>query len=148
MPTFMVFKNGKVTEKVVGADVQKLQQVLKDLAAVATSAGSSSGSASTGSTAWRAGDLPKGYSDVSDQVDLKGLELLNADMEFGTVRVLLDGAKPSALDTKQKGTAGTKDWVESDTDEQLMMYMPFQATLKVHTIQVHPDHTARTWMFC
>jgi len=29
-----------------------------------------------------------------------------------------------------------KDWVESDTDEQLMLFMPFQATLKVHTLQI------------
>jgi hypothetical protein len=139
LPTFMVFKNGEPTEKVVGADGQKLQRVLRDLSNMASGLGSSSGS--TGGN-WRAGDLPKGYNDVSDQVDIKGLELLNADPEFGGVRALFEGSKPSALDTKGKssGDAGQKDWVESDTDEQLMLFMPFQATLKIHTLQVR-KHT-------
>lgn len=29
-----------------------------------------------------------------------------------------------------------KDYIESDTDEQLMMFIPFQATLKVHTLHI------------
>ena len=29
-----------------------------------------------------------------------------------------------------------KDYVESDTDEQLMLYIPFQSTLKVHTLHI------------
>src|ERR1700759_1794235 len=28
------------------------------------------------------------------------------------------------------------DWVESDTDEQLMLYVPFQSTLKIHSIHL------------
>ena len=27
------------------------------------------------------------------------------------------------------------DWVKSDTDEQLMLFIPFQSTLKVHSLQ-------------
>jgi hypothetical protein len=30
----------------------------------------------------------------------------------------------------------SKDFVESDTDEQLMLYIPFQSTLKIHTIHI------------
>lgn len=29
-----------------------------------------------------------------------------------------------------------KDYVESDTDEQLIIYIPFQSTLKVHTLHI------------
>lgn len=29
-----------------------------------------------------------------------------------------------------------KDYVESDTDEQLMVYIPFQSTLKVHSLHI------------
>ncbi len=136
----MVFRQGEPVEKVQGADGQKLQRVVRDLANMATSVGSSSGGSGSG---WRSGDLPKGYSDVSDQVDVKGLELLNADSEFGGVRVLFDGSKPSGLEKKGKGAEKDKqkDWVESDTDEQLMLFMPFQATLKVHTLQVSPHNT-------
>jgi hypothetical protein len=131
----MVFKQGEPVEKIQGDDGQKLQQVVRELANMATGIGSSSGSSAS---IWRSADLPKGYKDVTDQVDVKGLELLNADSEFGTVRALFEGSKPSALDTKGKtsGDASQKDWVESDTDEQLMLFMPFQSTLKVHTLQV------------
>ncbi|KAF4633732.1 hypothetical protein G7Y89_g4380 [Cudoniella acicularis] len=136
MPTFMIFKQGKVVEKVQGADPRKLQAVVKKLAAEAEGgSGSGFGSMASGS-GWRTGDLPKGYGDITDQVDVKGLELLNADTEFGGVRVLFEASKPTGL---QKGKASenqAKDWVESDTDEQLMMFVPFQATLKVHTLQI------------
>jgi hypothetical protein len=134
MPTFMLFEQGKVVDKVQGADPRKLQAVVKKLAAAAESSSSGLGG-SSGGGGWRIGDLPKGYNDVSDQVDAKGLELLNADSEFGSVRTLFEGSKPTGL---QNGKAEAKvmDWVESDTDEQLMLFMPFQSTLKVHTLQV------------
>jgi hypothetical protein len=133
----MVFKRGVSVEKILGADKQKLERVVRELANMATGIGSSSGSSSNGS-GWRKGELPKGYNDISDQVDVKGLELLNADSEFGSVRTLFENSKPSALDTKGKSATDgqARDWVESDTDEQLMLFMPFQATLKVHTLQV------------
>jgi hypothetical protein len=128
----MIFKQGKQVEK-VGPDPRKLQEVVKKLAQEADG-GSSGFGGSSGSGDWR-GDLPKGYNDVSDQVEVKGLELLNADSEFGTVRALFDEKKPTGLQ-KGKAAADAKDWVESDTDEQLMMFMPFQSMLKIHTIQV------------
>ena len=138
MPTFMIFKQGKQIEKIQGADPRKLQDVVKKLAAEAE--GTSSAGFGGSSSDWRVGELPKGYGDVTDQVDVKGLELLNADGEFGGVRTLFEHSKPSALG-KGKGGEGKKDWVESDTDEQLMLFVPFQATLKVHTIQVRfHDH--------
>lgn len=135
MPTFIIFKEGKVVERVQGADPRKLQTVVKKLAAEAEGSSSGFGGSSGSGSSWRIGDLPKGYGDVTDQVDLKGLELLNSDSEFGSVRVLVDSAKPSGLQ-KGKGSEKSKDWVESDTDEQLMLFMPFQSTLKVHTLQI------------
>lgn len=135
----MVFKNGVEEEKIRGADPAKLQRVVKDLVSIAAGpagASSSSASGSGSGSEWRTGELPRGYGDVTDQVDVKGLELLNADDQFGTVRVLFESGKPSALDSKGKADDSKKDWVESDTDEQLMLYAPFQAMLKVHTVQV------------
>jgi hypothetical protein len=32
--------------------------------------------------------------------------------------------------------AEKKTWVESDTDEQLMLYVPFQSTLKIHSLHI------------
>lgn len=138
MPTFMIFKGGKQVEKVQGADPKKLQDIVRKLAAEADDSGdSSSGFASgSGSGDWRAGALPRGYNDVTDQVDIKGLELLNADSEFGTVRTLVDTSKPSALSSGKAADSKAKDWVVSDTDEQLMLFMPFQSMLKVHSVQV------------
>lgn len=130
----MVFRGGERVEK-LGPEPRKLQDVIKKL--VAELDGSQAyGAGPSGSVDWRKADLPKGYSDVTDQVDVKGLELLNSDSEFGGVRILVDASKPSALDSKGKSGESKKDWVESDTDEQLMMYMPFQAQLKIHTLQV------------
>ena len=134
MPTFIIFKLGKVVEKIQGADPRKLQGVVRKLAAEAE--GGSSGFGGSSISDWRTGDLPKGYGDVSDQVDVKGLELLNADSDFGSVRVLFDPAKPTGLLKGKAAKGKEKDWVETDTDEQLMVFMPFQSTLKVHTIQV------------
>lgn len=132
----MIFKEGKKVEMVTGADPKKLQDVVKKLAAEADGSSDSSSGFASGSGDWRIGTLPKGYSDVTDQVDIKGLELLNADSEFGSVRTLVDTSKPSALSKGKDTDSRAKDWVVSDTDEQLMLYMPFQSMLKVHTIQV------------
>ncbi len=133
----MVFKQGEPAETIKGADGQKLQRVVRELATMAT--GLASSSSSSGSN-WRSVELPKGYKDISDQVDVRGLELLNADSNFSGVRVLFEGSKPSGLDAKGKASGESKkDWVESDTDEQLMLFMPFQSILKVHTLQVGSD---------
>lgn len=137
MPTFMIFKQGKVVEKIQGADPRKLQGAVRKLAEEADGSSAGFGGEASGSgSGWRVGDLPKGYQDVTDQVDVKGLELLNADGDFGGVRVLFDSAKPFGLQKGKAAEGQGKDWVESDTDEQLMLFVPFQATLKVHTIQI------------
>ena len=152
MPTFMIFKNTQIVSTVRGADPRKLSEAVQKLAAEADSNGSATSAGfgdagGSGGATWLGAALPKGYVDVTDQVDIKGLDLLNSDSELGGARTLFDGSKPSGRGTaaaeegKAKGKAGESagskaDWVESDTDEQLMLYVPFQSTLKVHTIQI------------
>ncbi|ESZ95345.1 thioredoxin [Sclerotinia borealis F-4128] len=136
MPTFIIFKEGKQVEKVQGADPKKLQDIVKKLAAEADDSSDSASGFASGSGEWRIGTLPKSYSDVTNEVDIKGLELLNADSDFGDVRTLIDTNKPSALSKGKGADSKAKDWVVSDTDEQLMLFVPFQSTLKVHTIQI------------
>lgn len=143
MPTFIIFKEGKQVEKVQGANPTVLQDIVKKLVAEADNSGDSSSGFASGSGDWRIGALPKGYNDVTDQVDIKGLELLNADSEFGSVRTLVDTNKPSALSKGKEADSKAKDWVVSDTDEQLMLFVPFQSTLKVHTIQVRGTRRLR-----
>ncbi|KAF2015896.1 DUF1000-domain-containing protein [Aaosphaeria arxii CBS 175.79] len=146
LPAFIIFKTGSVLQKINGANTRQLHEAIKRLAAEANSdeasddfggAGSSSGSGG----AWLGASLPRGYTDVTDQVDVRGLDLLNADSEFGTVRTLFETSAPKSLGKgKGKGAStggeAKPDWVESDVDEQLMLYIPFTSTLKVHTIQI------------
>ncbi|KAF1984571.1 putative thioredoxin [Aulographum hederae CBS 113979] len=142
MPTFMVFKNGKEVSRIRGANPKALSDAVKKLAVESESGGSSSGGFGESSSAaggWIGMGLPKAYTNCTEHVDIKGLDLLNADSDFGGVRTLFEPSAPSSLDSKgkSKGAATTtKDWVESDTDPQLMFFIPFQATLKVHTIHV------------
>lgn len=147
MPTFMIFKNARVVSTIQGADPRKLTEAVKKLAAEAQSDGSNtaSGFGDSGSSGsmWLGAGLPKGYGDITDQVDIRGIDLLNCDTDFGPARTLFDSSKPSggsSAEGKGKAAAGGEekkpDWVESDTDEQLMLYIPFQSTLKVHTIHI------------
>lgn len=143
MPTFMIFKNQREVSKIRGADAKALSQAVKKLAAEAESDGSTGGfgeASGSGGAGWRGADLPRGYHDVTEQVDVRGLDLMNSDSEFGGARVLFDTTKPSALASgKSKKSTSTDekvDWVESDTDEQLMLYIPFNMTMKVHTIHL------------
>ncbi|EAQ92870.1 hypothetical protein CHGG_01105 [Chaetomium globosum CBS 148.51] len=138
LPTFIIFRNGKVADKVQGADPMKLQSVVKKLSEEVQNMGSGDGEASgsgsgSGGSNWRGAGLPRGYTDITSQIELRYCELLNVDPDAGGVRVLFDTAKPSAL---SGGKSATKDWVESDTDEQLLLFMPFQAMLKLHTLQI------------
>ncbi|KAL8726054.1 MAG: hypothetical protein Q9166_006969 [cf. Caloplaca sp. 2 TL-2023] len=142
LPTFMIFKDRQVVSTVQGADPRKLSEVVKKLAAEADSDGSGGfGEASGASAGWLGCGLPKGYDDVTDQVDVRGLDLLNSDSNFGNARTLFDPSKPTALANgkgkgKSEGGEEKNDWVESDTDEQLMLFIPFQSTLKVHTLHI------------
>jgi thioredoxin len=132
LPTFIVFRDGRIADKVEGADPRKLQAVVKKLVTEVANLGEGSGSGSSGPT-WRGADLPRGYHDITDQIELQRCELLNIDSAAGNIRVLFDSAKPSAL---SGGKSTAKDWVESDTDEQLLLFVPFQSMLKLHTLQV------------
>ncbi|KAG9676544.1 DUF1000-domain-containing protein, partial [Aureobasidium melanogenum] len=132
MPTFMVFKNGRETQRIRGADPKALDAAVKSLASEAESSGDASSSSSSGT--WIGASLPRGYSDITDSVDLLNLDFLNVDSEAGNARTVFNTAQPSAI-SKSSSSAG-KDWIESDTDEQLMMYMPFQSSLKVHSIHI------------
>lgn len=139
LPTFIMFRHGQVAHKVQGADPIKLQSLVQKIsqesqnAGSESSAGPSGGSGGNSALGWRGAALPRGYTDVTDQIEIPRTELLNYDEEYGNVRVLLDTTKPGAL---SGGKKTEKDWVVSDTDEQLLLFTPFMAMLKLHTLQV------------
>lgn len=134
LPTFLVFRDGQVIDKVQGADPQKLQSVVQKLATEVESLGEGSASGSGNGGAWKGAEIPRGYSDITDQIEVRNCELLNADDEAGPVKVLFENTKPSALDNKGK-VATSKDWVQSGADDQLLLYIPFQSVVKLHTLQ-------------
>ncbi|KAI9714491.1 MAG: hypothetical protein M1820_000452 [Bogoriella megaspora] len=151
IPTFLVFKRGKEVSRVRGAEPKQLSEVVKKLAQEADSTSSSGGgfgeaSSSGSGNTWLGASLPRGYSNVTDQIDVRGLDLLNVDSSFGDGRTLFHDSAPSAVTSHAKGKSkdegssnkgeGKADWVESDTDEQLMLYLPFQSTVKVHTLHI------------
>lgn len=137
MPTFVYFENGKEHTRIKGVDTAKLNSLINRWTALASSSGNGEGSSSG---TWIGASLPRGYRDVTDQVDVRGLDILNIDSDFGTGRTLFDSAKPSSLGTGKGKATGSeavgKDWVETDTDAQLMFFIPFTSTLKLHTVQI------------
>jgi len=144
MPTFMIFKNGRETQRIKGADPQALNAAVKSLAAEASSSDTGaegSGSGGSGGT-WMGTELPRGYSDITSSVDQQGLDFLNLDSSAGGARSVFESSEPSALSKgkgKSTGSASTgnkKDYIESDTDEQIMMFIPFQSSLKIHSLHL------------
>jgi hypothetical protein len=100
------------------------------------SLGAGAGSSGLGGELWNGAAIPKGYVDITSEIEVKGCELLNADDDAGAVSVLFAPAKPSGLEGK-----GTQDWVQSGADDQLLLFLPFQSSVKLHTIQVrNPFH--------
>jgi hypothetical protein len=132
LPTIILFENGKETQRFKGSDINSLTKITERFQSVASSA-------------WTSSALPRGYSDITSEVDLLGLELLNADSNLAGPRILFGDGKPSGVESaseKGKGKAtdeagqGGIDWVESDTDAQLMLFLPFQSSVKIHSIHI------------
>lgn len=138
LPTFLIFRDGKVDDRIQGANPTQLKAAVMKLASEVESLGEGSGSSGAD---WKPAEIPKGYSDITDQVELRGCELLNADEDAGPVKVLFERSAPSGLDKSKKGSS--KDFVQSGADDQLLLYIPFQSTIKLHTLQVGPAHNDR-----
>jgi thiol-disulfide isomerase/thioredoxin len=124
LPTIILFESGKETRRMKGVDLNALQDMTQRFNQIASSS-------------WTGASLPRGYMDITDQVDLQGVECLNS---LTPPRILFSDQKPSGVaDSKGKGKETSKseiDWVASDTDAQLMLFVPFQSNLKVHSIYI------------
>ena len=134
MPTFLILKSARESQRITGANPKALQDAVQSLAREAENVDSSSSSSATPGSTWLGASLPRGYSDVTEHVDVRGLDLLNRDAAFGTARTLFENTQPAGLTSAN--SSDTKDWVESDTDAQLLFYIPFNSTLKVHSLHL------------
>ncbi|ODA81842.1 hypothetical protein RJ55_00347 [Drechmeria coniospora] len=140
LPTFLLFRDGKMMKGIQGANPSELQNVVQELVAEVESLGGGVGGVGgvggNGSgEPWKGAELPRGYMDISDQVEVRNCELLNADEDAGPVKVLFETSKPSAL-VRAKDSAEKKDWVQSGADDQLLLFIPFQGSVKLHTLQL------------
>jgi hypothetical protein len=122
-----------------GGDVQSLFKITERFTEITTKGG-----ASGSGGVWNGAPFPRGYVDISNQIEMQGVELLNADPDFAPARVLFGEGEPTGATSSSEGkgkaaessSKGDTDWVESDTDAQLMLYIPFQGTQKVHSVHI------------
>jgi thioredoxin len=96
MPTFMLFKNARVTDTIKGADPRRLSEAVKKLAQEAGK-NDDSGEASSSSANWIGAELPRGYSDITSQVDVTSLELLNWDTAGGNARTIVQQSQAKGM---------------------------------------------------
>ncbi|EEH18155.1 thioredoxin [Paracoccidioides brasiliensis Pb03] len=146
MPTFLIFKNGNVAHSIRGANAQLLTAKIQEIASSGSNdsgADGAEGESSSIGAHWLGGNVPRGYSELSNEIEIKGIDLLNCDNEIGSGRSLFAPEQPSGLSASAESggngkakDAATRDWVESDTDEQLMLYVPFQSSVKIHSLQI------------
>lgn len=104
-----------------------LQSLLSDLPGVLTAASQRGGGSSSGESSnseWLPKPLPKNTYNITDAIETPRLEMLNST---DNVKVLFGRSKP-------EGKEG--DYVVSDTDEQLMIFIPFQSAVKLHSLQL------------
>ncbi|KAL7926666.1 PITH domain-containing protein [Trichoderma austrokoningii] len=133
LPTFLLFRKGKLVHTVQGANTAELRDVTGKIVSELELLVEGMGGEGSSAEAWKGAEIPKGYSNVTDQVELRGCELLNADDNAGPVKVLFESSKPSALGL---GKNTSPDWVQSGSDDQLLLFIPFQSTIKLHTLQI------------
>lgn len=139
MPTFVIYKNGEVLREVKGAEKEALTNaVMVGVRAASGEAGESSDAAGDDDQTWLGAPAPRLYQDITDEVDVKGIDMLNRDDEAGPGKCLFDNHIPrtiAAAKGKEK-EAILPDWVQSDTDEQLIVFIPFQSSTKVHSLHI------------
>ncbi|RCI15598.1 hypothetical protein L249_3413 [Ophiocordyceps polyrhachis-furcata BCC 54312] len=129
VPNFLLFRDAAVIDKAHAANPQGLQDLVKNLASQVDSLGENEASIAS----WRGAEIVRGSHDITDQVEVRGCELLNSHQVAGLVDVLFDPSKPSALGEEH---TSTKDWVQSGADDQLLLFIPFQSSIKLHTLQI------------
>ncbi|KAJ3360383.1 Thioredoxin-like protein 1 [Allomyces javanicus] len=114
MPTFQVYRAGKKLGEMRGANPQQLEMLVRQHAEGANAR------AAAPSTPY----IPPGHKDITDLVDQSQVDCLNQKGDH-SIKGLL------------KGTST----LESDVDEQLMINVAFQQTVKLHSIKfVAADH--------
>jgi thioredoxin len=106
MPTFHFYKNGTVVDVLTGANASKLEALIKKHSA--SGAPSSSDSIK----------MPAGHEDITEHVDRKQASCLNQNSSHTWDNIL----------------SNTSSYLESDSDPQLLIYLPFSQPVKIHSL--------------
>ncbi|KAF9186544.1 Thioredoxin-like protein 1 [Haplosporangium sp. Z 767] len=121
MPTFQFFKASQKIAEMKGANAAELERLIKQHQGPVEDAAGGSGS----------GTLVAGHNDISDQITLNQVDCLN-QQNANHIRNAL-----KADDT----------FLESDVDEQLIISVPFNQAVKLHSLKIVPKdiaHAPRT----
>ncbi|KAG2196513.1 hypothetical protein INT47_012807 [Mucor saturninus] len=119
MPTFQFYKNGSRVAEMKGANPQQLEQYVKQHSENAGASGSSS-------SAKKSCGVP-GYVDLTEYITPKQMDALNQNEEHNVKNIFKDD------DT----------YLESDTDEQLIISVPFNQPVKLHSLKFKVPNPAQ-----
>ncbi|GAA5915808.1 uncharacterized protein JCM6883_006293 [Sporobolomyces salmoneus] len=122
MPTFMILKGSQKIEEMKGANPAALTALLKKHAPASTGGSSSSGAAST-----PAEKGLEGFASLNSSIDLSQIHCLNEASDH-TIKDLLRG--------------GGDKWLESDADEQLLLQIPINQSIKLRALRFTTTPTA------
>ncbi|GAA5876561.1 hypothetical protein JCM16303_003580 [Sporobolomyces ruberrimus] len=116
MPTFMIMKGSQKIDEMKGANPAGLMALVKKHA---PAAGGASGSKVSGSSAPVEKGL-EGFASLNSGIDLSQIDCLNESSDH-TIRDLLRG--------------GGDEWLESDADEQLLLQIPVNQSIKLRALR-------------
>ncbi|KAF3904591.1 Nephrocystin-3 [Orbilia brochopaga] len=99
----------------------------------------------TDQTPWLGAALPQGYVDLNHMIQKSHLEALNTRHEFGTVTEIFQPSPPASMprgpvkrlftQPAAEKLKSTTDFIVSDVDEQLMIFIRFISPVKVFSLQ-------------
>ncbi|KAF9286555.1 hypothetical protein BGZ68_002798 [Mortierella alpina] len=116
MPTFQFFKASKKIAELKGANAVELEKLIKQHQGPVEDAAGGSGSSA----------LVAGQSDIADQITLNQVDCLNQQ----TANHIRNALKAD------------ETYLESDVDEQLIISVPFNQSVKLHSIKIVPKDIA------
>ncbi|ORY91957.1 PITH domain-domain-containing protein [Syncephalastrum racemosum] len=124
MPTFQFFKGGKKVDEIKGASAGAIEQKILVHKVDGGAAGSEGGSSSSGS---KTNYGVPGHSDLSHTITPLQTDALNQQEEHNVKQLFADN----------------EEWLESDVDEQLIISIPFNQPVKIHSLVIKPKNIAQ-----
>lgn len=133
MPTFVFLLDGTEVARVVGADVNAVGKKFKEL----DESESKGRSAATGSGSKEEQAPPQGDADVAALVEKTKLHALNGSIFYGEAELLNVATKDKSEDLRAIfDLSKPSKPVMSDTDSQILIYLPLTNKVRVKSIYI------------